>query len=110
MTGMSRYTGKALTEDEHIAQSIGDILTTPIGTRLIRRNYGSLVADLIDRPLNTETRLRIISATVDAVTRWEHRITVLSVDEISINEGKLAITMKAARVRDGQQIMLGINR
>ncbi|WP_442323769.1 GPW/gp25 family protein [Cernens ardua] len=107
---MSRYTGKALTDDEHIAQSIDDILSTPIGSRLIRRNYGSLIADLIDRPLNTETRLRIISATVDAVTRWEHRITVQSVEEISINQGKLAVTMKAVRVRDGQQIVLGINQ
>lgn len=42
MTGMSRETGKALDEAAHISQSIRDILTTPVGSRLMRRTYGSL--------------------------------------------------------------------
>ncbi len=48
--GMSRSTGQALTDTDHIRQSIGDILRTPIGSRVMRRNYGSLLSAMIDQP------------------------------------------------------------
>ncbi len=37
MMGMDRATGAALTGDAHLAQSIGDILTTPLGTAITAR-------------------------------------------------------------------------
>ncbi len=43
-TGMSRETGVTLVELEHIRQSVRDILTTPLGSRVMRRNYGSLLS------------------------------------------------------------------
>ncbi len=39
MKGMSAETGKALEGLEHLKQSITDILTTPIGSRIMRREY-----------------------------------------------------------------------
>ena len=74
MTGMSRQTGAALDDDAHLAQSITDILTTPIGSRLARRDYGSLLPDLIDQPLTPALPLRIYGATAVAVARWEPRL------------------------------------
>ena len=41
LVGMDRVTGKAIGRDEHIPQSIGDILQTPKGTRVMRRDYGA---------------------------------------------------------------------
>ena len=40
-SGMNAGSGHAITDNEHIAQSIGDILLTPIGSRVMRRAYGS---------------------------------------------------------------------
>lgn len=40
MFGMSNQTGSYLTDEEHLKQSIIDILTTPIGSRVICREYG----------------------------------------------------------------------
>jgi len=34
--GMNRETGGALTDLDHIRQSVRDILLTPVGTRLMR--------------------------------------------------------------------------
>uniref|UniRef100_UPI0026076D20 ATPase domain-containing protein n=1 Tax=uncultured Sphingobium sp. TaxID=316087 RepID=UPI0026076D20 len=34
------------------ATGVRDILTTPIGSRLMRRDYGSLIPELIDQPAN----------------------------------------------------------
>lgn len=54
---MDRYTGRRITGMEHLKQSIADILTTPLGSRLERRTYGSLLLGLIDAPDNAATRL-----------------------------------------------------
>ena len=55
MMGMNAATGRALSGLDHIRQSIAEILTTPIGSRLMRRRYGSEVPELIDQPLNSAT-------------------------------------------------------
>ncbi|CBJ41262.1 putative bacteriophage baseplate assembly-like protein (plasmid) [Ralstonia solanacearum CMR15] len=49
MAGMNNSTGRALTDLPHVAQLMRDILTPPIGSRVMRRDYGSRVAELIDR-------------------------------------------------------------
>ena len=57
-----------------LEQSIADVLTTPIGSRVMRREYGSQLIDLIDWPLNSATRLQAYAATAMALMRWEPRI------------------------------------
>lgn len=47
--GMNRTTGKALSEDGHILQSLKDIVTTPIGSRVMRRDYGEQRLDNYNR-------------------------------------------------------------
>ena len=74
MIGLHVNTGRAVDGNAHLAQSVADILTTPIGSRLMRRDYGSMLFDLIDQPLNPATRLLIFAATAIALARWEPRI------------------------------------
>lgn len=79
MIGMSSTTGKSLSGSEHIAQSIGDILSTPVGTRLMRRDYGSLLFELIDQPSNASTMMLLRAAIADALRKWEPRIKLTRV-------------------------------
>ena len=58
MPGMNASTGELLTEREHILQSLRTIVLTPVGTRIQRRDFGSVIPGLIDQPLNTATMLR----------------------------------------------------
>jgi len=74
MTGMNRHTGAAIDGEAHLAQSVADILTTPIGSRVARRDYGSLLPDLIDQPLTPALKLRLYGATAVALSRWEPRL------------------------------------
>lgn len=76
LTGMDRTTGKALTGDAHLVQSLGDIITTPIGTRPMQRDYGSLVPELLDRPGTRSNLLLLSMAVALAVARWEPRVVV----------------------------------
>ncbi|MDO9607214.1 MAG: GPW/gp25 family protein [Brevundimonas sp.] len=77
MSSISRLTGAALdpNSDAHLAQSIGDILTTPIGSRPLRRTYGSELPDLIDQPIDPRRLpIKIFAATAMALLAWEPRV------------------------------------
>ena len=82
VTGMHASTGRSITGTAHLRQSIADILVTPLGSRVMRRNYGSCLFDLIDHAANDAGRLRVIAATVDALIRWEPR---LKLDKVTID-------------------------
>ncbi|WP_404473000.1 GPW/gp25 family protein [Vreelandella venusta] len=76
MSGMSAQTGRKLEGLDHIRQSVADIITTPIGSRVMRRDYGSLVPELLDMPMSDALMMQVYAATVIAVTRWEPRIQI----------------------------------
>lgn len=76
---MDRTTGRRITGLDHVKQSVADILTTPLGTRLERRTYGSLLPSLIDQPDNGPTRLRCYAAIASALMKWEPRLRVTRV-------------------------------
>jgi len=80
MIGMNASTGTAIDDSAHLKQSIADILTTPLGSRIQRRDYGSLLPELIDQPFNSTTRLRLYGAVATALMRWEPRISLRQVE------------------------------
>ncbi len=73
MLGMDRNTGKPLSGTDHICQSIVDILTTPLGTRVMLPEYGSKLFDLVDNPTDPSLAMRIIMESAGAIARWEPR-------------------------------------
>ena len=75
---MDRETGRALDETAHIRQSIPEILFTPKGSRVERRDFGSDLPLLIDRPWSEVLALQLTAACVMALIRWEPRIHVTS--------------------------------
>ncbi|WP_296250317.1 GPW/gp25 family protein [Pseudomonas sp. UBA4194] len=109
MIGMNATTGRTITDDEHLIQSIADILTTPIGTRVMRREYGSQIADLIDWPLNDSTRLLAYAATAMAVMRWEPRIR-LSRIQLNLGErpGQAYLDIEGSRVDGNEPLSLRV--
>lgn len=99
MIGISNTTGKALSGDAHLAQSIADILTTPLGSRVMRRDYGSLLFELIDRPINGAIRMLMHAATAIALRRWEPRLQLTRVVLIGEPQtGQLTIRIEGRRV------------
>lgn len=51
MAGVDRRTGKVIGQADHIRQSIEVILTTPTGSRVMRRTFGFPGLDAQGRPL-----------------------------------------------------------
>ena len=76
---MNRATGRRITAADHLRQSVADIITTPIGSRVMRRDFGSMIPDLIDKPLNGKTRMQVMAACVMAIQAWEPRVDLSSI-------------------------------
>lgn len=92
---MNHTTGRRITGIDHLKQSIADILLTPLGSRLERRTYGSLLPGLIDQPDNARTRLRCYAAIASALMNWEPRLRVTRVGIESGNTpGKATVTLE----------------
>jgi len=105
-SNMNVNTGKTISEIAHIKQSIANILSTPIGSRVMRRDYGSRLFERIDQPINGELIAEIYSDIVEAISTWEPRFEVEQVTLQSINKGKIVIDLEGSFVKDGQKIVL----
>jgi uncharacterized protein len=98
MTGMDRVTGKPLSGDAHLAQSIGDVLSTPIGARVGRRDYGSLLFELVDAPFNAGTRALMRAAIALALGRWEPRLRLTRVRvDVGAAAGEVLVRLEGER-------------
>ena len=107
MIGINNQTGQHLGGIEHLKQSIWDILMTPIGTRVMRREYGSKLFELIDAPINGSTIIDIVAACAEALAKWEPRIALERVVVDDANEtGNIALTIYGNYLPDGKPIKL----
>lgn len=104
MRGMNASTGKPLDGIDHLRQSITDILMTPIGSRVMRRDYGSRLSELIDAPLNLVTKAWINYATIEALLKWEPRIIPRRVQITLASPGEIEIELQALYVPTGEVV------
>ncbi|BBF70932.1 GPW/gp25 family protein [Sphingomonas bisphenolicum] len=70
MSAMHRSSVIVIDGDGDIRQSVSDILSTEIGTLVGRRDYGSLVPTLIDKPMTGPNILPLFAAVL-ALACWE---------------------------------------
>lgn len=107
MIGINASTGKRLSGVDHLRQSIRDILTTRIGSRVMRREYGSNLPNLVDNPMNEVLKADLFAATAGALERWEPRVRL---DAVYITgagaDGGIAITVEGRILLDNQPFKL----
>ncbi|MEO0444418.1 MAG: GPW/gp25 family protein [Pseudomonadota bacterium] len=106
MSGMNAETGKALAGIDHLKQSIRDILLTPIGSRVMRRSYGSRLLYLLDQPVNEVLIASIQSAVVEALTHYEPRLRLSRVAVNSLEQGVLNLAIEGFYLPDNKVIRL----
>jgi phage baseplate assembly protein W len=106
MVGTDAATGKSLGGLAHLRQSVADILTTPIGTRVMRRDYGSRLFELVDAPINRSTLLQMYEATADALKTWEPRLKVEKVIAESAEPGQVTLSITGVYLPDGKPVTL----
>ena len=106
MPGMDAATGRPLDGIPHVRQSVRDILTTRLGTRLGRRTYGSELMALADRPQSQATLMDIYAATAAAVAAWEPRLRLESVRATASTGGQLVLELVGTYLPTGEDVVL----
>ena len=89
MLGVSASTGQPLSDLDHLHQSIRDILTTRIGTRVLCREYGSRLSQFIDNPTNPALEIELYAATADAP-----RFRLERVQLVEVSPGKIVLNLR----------------
>lgn len=108
ITGMDRTTGLRIEGDAHLAQSIEDLLTTRIGTRVMRRDYGCLLADLLGQPVDAALRVDAVQAVAMALAAWEPRVRLRTARISQDPGGRLLLDVELGRVPTGEELRLSL--
>ncbi|EKT4539536.1 GPW/gp25 family protein [Pseudomonas alloputida] len=93
MIGLDRRTGQPLSGLDHLKQSIEDILTTPLGTRRMRPEYGSNLRRFVDMPVNDGWKSAVQAEVARALGRWEPRIRLERVQVVSVVGGQIGLQL-----------------
>ena len=89
MIGMDRHTGLPISGIEHLRQSIADILSTPLGGRRHRMEYGSKLRRFVDLPVNEGWKSAVQAEVARALGRFEPRLKLDQVRVISVIGGQI---------------------
>jgi len=93
MIGVDRRTGQPLSGLDHLKQSIEDILTTPLGTRRMRPDYGSNLRRFVDLPVNEGWKSAVQAEVARALGRWEPRVQLERVKVVSVLDGQIGLEL-----------------
>lgn len=103
--GVSK-TGGRIEGIAHLRQSVETILTTPIGSRVLRRDFGSRLPDLIDQNITPSWKMRLYAAVVDALSKWEPRLKVTRVLTEDTARNAVSLVIEGVYLPDGRPVTL----
>ncbi|WP_429884764.1 GPW/gp25 family protein [Geoalkalibacter halelectricus] len=106
MRGTDARTGGPLEGIDHLRQSIRDILTTPLGSRVMRRDYGGRLFELVDRPTDPALLVEIYAATAEALAKWEPRFVLTAVRADTVAAGRVSLTLEGRHRPTGKPLTL----
>jgi phage baseplate assembly protein W len=93
LVGMDRHTGRPITGSAHLLQSVRDILTTPLGSRRERPDYGSTLPRMVDLPVTPGWKSSLQAEVARALGRWEPRLRLGAVAVESVLDGSVALRL-----------------
>jgi phage baseplate assembly protein W len=94
MIGMDRHTGQPISGIEHLRQCIEDILTTPVGSRRQRPDYGSQLRRFVDLPVTAGWKSAVQAEVARALGRWEPRLSISQVRVVAVLDGRIEFELK----------------
>lgn len=93
MIGVDRRSGQLVSGLAHLRQSIEDILTTPVGARRMRPEYGSTLRRYVDLPVNDGWKSAVQAEVARALGRWEPRFKLDRVRVTAVVGGQITLQL-----------------
>jgi len=100
MLGMDRHTGQSVSGLAHLRQSIEDILTTPVGSRRMRPEYGSHLRRYVDLPVNEGWKSAVQAEVARSLGRWEPRLKLERVRVTAVVGGQITLQLTGQYLGD----------
>lgn len=100
MIGMDRRSGQPLAGIAHLRQSVDDILTTPLGSRRMRPEYGSQLRRYVDMPVNEGWKSAVQAEVARALGRWEPRLKLERVKVVAVLDGRVSLLLSGRYLGD----------
>lgn len=108
MIGMDCRTGQPLAGIAHLRQSIEDILSTPLGSRRMRPEYGSQLRRYIDLPVNEGWKSAVQAEVARALGRWEPRLQLERVRVLSVLDGQVNLALNGRYLGDDALVEVSV--
>jgi len=99
---MDRRSGQPLSGLAHVRQSIEDILTTPLGSRRMRPDYGSKLRRFVDLPVNEGWKSAVQAEVARSLGRWEPRLKLERVRVVSVMAGQITLQLSGQYLGNSQ--------
>jgi uncharacterized protein len=106
MIGTDPTTGKATQSIAHLKIRVRDILTTRIGERVMRREYGSRLPELVDQPVNKGWLIEAYAAVAEALDLWEPELRLIKVKIESVDQSQVTLSIICEYLPEGRVITL----
>lgn len=106
MRGMDSTTGRAISGLDHMRQRITNIITTAIGSSTERRDYGSRLPRMVDRPVNPSFKLDTVQAIAEALAKWEFEFKFTAANLAYSEPGTVTIDLFGESMINGEKIKL----
>jgi phage baseplate assembly protein W len=104
MIGMDRRTGAPISASAHLRQSIEDILTTPLGSRRMRPDYGSKLRRFVDLPVSEWWKSAVQGEVARSLLRWEPRLKLERVRVLAVVGGQITLQLTGQYLGDSQTL------
>ncbi|WP_153773338.1 GPW/gp25 family protein [Pseudomonas sp. MNR3A] len=104
MIGLDRRGGQPLSGVAHLRQSIEDILTTPIGSRRMRPEYGSELRRFVDLPVNDGWKSAVQAEVARSLGRWEPRLQLERVRVVAVLDGQITLELSGVYLGDNMVV------
>jgi phage baseplate assembly protein W len=106
LSGVNRGVGTPLAGIPHLRQSITDIITTPVGSRVMRPEYGSHLPRMVDLPAGKGWISSVQAEVSRAIGRWEPRLKFSRCIVTAIENGRISLSVYGAYL--GESVLLEV--
>ena len=99
-------TGAELNRAGRLRRSVQTILGTPVGSEVMRREFGSRLFELIDKPVNATWLTSLYAEAAQAIGRWEPDFIVTGFEPVMKTPGNITLHIDGIDRLSGTRIRL----
>ena len=100
------HTGAELDRASRLRQSVTTILSTPVNSTVMRRDFGSRILELIDKNVTPTWLTALYAEAAEAINRWEPDFLVTGFEPVMQTPGNVTLHIYGVDTLSGTRLKL----